>query len=109
MIDKFEKINELLPFYQPLLTERQVEILQLYYYNDFSLTEIAQQLSISRNGVYDTLRKAENALIAYEDKLHLQRDYQFRIIRYQQLLQSTDENIRKIADELISEEENSYE
>lgn len=109
MIEKFEKINELLPFYEPLLTERQVEILHLYYYEDNSLTEIAEQLEISRNGVYDTLRKSEVLLEYYEEKLHLLNDYKYRMERYQQLLKTTDENILKTVNELITEEEKDYE
>ena len=62
MENQFDYINELMPFYLRLLTERQQEILKLYFYEDLSLTEIAENLNISRNGVYDTLKKAEKSL-----------------------------------------------
>lgn len=58
MENQFDYINELMPFYLSLLTERQQEILKLYFYEDLSLTEIAENLNISRNGVYDTLKKS---------------------------------------------------
>ena len=56
MNDKFEHVNLLLPFYGKLLSERQLEILKYYYYEDLSLSEIAENLSISRNAVFDALK-----------------------------------------------------
>ena len=52
-MEKFDYINQLLPFYIELLTKKQQEVMTLYYYDNYSLSEIAEQLEISRNGVYD--------------------------------------------------------
>jgi len=64
-------INELFDFYGELLSARQKEIIIAYYEENLSLSEIAENESISRNAVYDALKKAEEALIGYENKLHL--------------------------------------
>ena len=53
------------------MTSHQKEILSLYYQMDLSLSEISEQLDISRNGVYDALKKGVNILEKYEEKLHL--------------------------------------
>lgn len=61
----------LLDFYGPLLTGRQQQVLALYFEEDLSLGEIAQQEQISRQGVHDILRRAEHQLLAYEQRLGL--------------------------------------
>lgn len=104
-MDKFEYINELLPFYEELLTDRQREIVQYYYYEDLSLSEISEILKISRNAVYDTLKKVEKSLEEYEAKLRLSTDYQQRMLLYQKLKDSSDAEVNKIADELIKMED----
>lgn len=71
MIEKTEKIIMLKDFYGPLLTQKQQDALNLYYENDWSLSEIADSMAISRQGVYDLLRRAELALLDYEQRLCL--------------------------------------
>lgn len=68
-MEKFEKINWLLDKYGVLLTDRQKEIMELYYYENLSLTEIANNLAISRGGVHSAIQKASKLLFEYEDKL----------------------------------------
>ena len=58
-------------YYYKLLTDKQQEYLSLYYCEDLSLAEIAQDLDVSRNAVYDNLKRAVNLLEEYEEKLHL--------------------------------------
>ena len=58
-------------FYGELLTEHQKEIYEDVVYNDFSLTEIARENGISRQGVHDLVRRCNHILQGYEDKLHL--------------------------------------
>ena len=70
-LEKSIRVNRLIDFYGELLTSHQQEILSLYYYMDLSLSEISEQLDISRNGVYDALKKGVKLLEKYEDKLHL--------------------------------------
>ena len=61
----------LLDFYGELLTEKQRECYDLHYNEDLSLSEIAEQLSISRQGVWDNIRRAEQALTDIEEKTGL--------------------------------------
>ena len=105
MPDRFIEISELAAFYEKLLSERQREIVQYYYFENLSLTEIAENLEISRNAVYDALQKAEKALYGYEDKLHLVRDYRFRMAKYHELLDAASKQIKEIVNELINKEE----
>ncbi len=71
MIEKTDRIIMLKDFYGLLLTDKQQEVLNLYYENDWSLSEIADSMGISRQGVYDLLRRAEQALTDYEKRLAL--------------------------------------
>lgn len=71
MLDKTTTVNLLFDYYQPLLKENQKEYLELYYIDDLSLGEIAELRNISRQAVYDQIRKAEKVLFQWEEKLRL--------------------------------------
>mgnify|MGYP002709717369 CR=1 FL=1 len=58
-------------FYGELLTEHQRKIYEAAVYNDLSLSEIAQEEGISRQGVHDLVRRCDKLLEGYENKLHL--------------------------------------
>ena len=66
----------LLDFYSALLTPRQKQIAEMYYQEDMSLSEIAEEMGITRQGVRDALKKAENQLFDTEDKLGLVKRFQ---------------------------------
>ena len=69
-----EKIVEqtlLYDFYGELLTEHQRRIYEDVVFNDYSLSEVAQELGISRQGVHDNLKRCSRILEDYEEKLHL--------------------------------------
>lgn len=70
-MDKKIRTVLMLDFYGQLLTERQDEILQMYYNHDLSLGEIAQNLGITRQGVYDNIKRSEKVLYNMEEKLGL--------------------------------------
>ena len=76
MFDKTNEINLLYDFYAPLLTEKQQEVIRLYHCENFSLSEIGSEFSISRQGVYDSLKNAEKALAEYEAKLGLMKKFE---------------------------------
>ncbi|MBQ9967799.1 MAG: YlxM family DNA-binding protein [Oscillospiraceae bacterium] len=59
----------LFDYYGELLTEKQRDLFDLYYAQDLSLTEIAEEVGISRQGVHDALAKSEAALIHFEETL----------------------------------------
>jgi len=68
---KIENKALLFDFYGPLLTAKQSKVWDLYYQQDFSLAEIAEEEGISRQAVYDLLKRTEKILEAYEQKLGL--------------------------------------
>ena len=68
---EFHKINMLYDFYGSLLTEKQQRFIELYYADDLSLGEIAEQFGVTRQAVHDTLKRAEQTLVHYEGKLGL--------------------------------------
>ncbi len=70
-MDKVIRMTLLFDFYGPLLTERQQKFIDMYYGNDYSLGEIAENYGVSRQAVHDTLKRAENILVNYENKLGL--------------------------------------
>ncbi len=63
--------NDLFDLYSLLLSPRQQEVLSLYFQEDFSLSEIRENLGISKAAVYDALQKGVSAMEQYEEKLHL--------------------------------------
>ena len=69
------ELNYLLDFYGPLLTPHRQEVLRLYCEEDLSQQEIAEQLQITRQGVFDAIGKARRQLDGYEEKLGLVRRY----------------------------------
>lgn len=69
-----EKIVEqalLYDFYGELLTEHQKQIFEDHVLNDLSVSEIAADLGISRQGVHDMVKRCDKILRGYEEKLHL--------------------------------------
>ncbi|WP_172369715.1 putative DNA-binding protein [Sporosarcina jiandibaonis] len=76
---KTTRINFLFDFYQSLLTDKQRIYMELYYLEDFSLGEIAEEYGISRQAVYDNVRRSEVMLEDYELKLNLFSKFQKRL------------------------------
>lgn len=75
VLEKTLRMNSLFSFYRPLLTDKQQEYMQLYYGDDYSLGEIADAFSVSRQAVYDNIKRSEVILLDYEEKLHLVEDF----------------------------------
>ena len=73
--EKDLKISYLYDFYGEILSEKQQIAVELYYNNDFSLSEVAQQLGICRQGVRDSLKRSESALYDMESKLGLAKRF----------------------------------
>ena len=65
-LEKKQRVNLLMDCYCDLLTDKQQDYLTLYYEEDLSLAEIAEDLNVSRNAVYDNLKRAVASLEDYE-------------------------------------------
>ncbi|WP_274655261.1 YlxM family DNA-binding protein [Paenibacillus humicola] len=68
---KTNRINLLFDFYEPLLTEKQRTFLKYYFHDDYTLGEIAAEFEVSRQAVYEHIKRAESVLESYEHKLRL--------------------------------------
>jgi len=101
-MDDIARKNLLYDFYGELLTEHQRLIYEDAVCNDCSLSELAEEYGISRQGVHDLLRRCDKILEGYEEKLGL-------VARFKELRQlagrieelSTDDEIRSIARRMI--------
>ena len=82
----------LLDFYGELLTDKQRECFDLHYNEDLSLSEIAEQLGISRQGVWDNIRRAESAMKEIEEKTGLIRRFEDN----RRVLESLRKTLRRI-------------
>lgn len=85
-MEKLAWMNLLYDFYGQLLTNRQQNFVQLYYADDLSLGEIAQQAGVSRQAVYDTIKRAQQVLTEYEEKLNLAEKYMAQREKLMQVL-----------------------
>ena len=65
------KIPYLLDFYGNLFGEKQREILEMYFQEDMSLSEIASEMDMTRQGVYDNIKRGEKEILSLESKLKL--------------------------------------
>ena len=97
-----EEGNQLLDWYEDLLTERQRDILDLYYREDLSLSEIAENLAITRSAVSDSINKTMKQLENYESKLSLVKKFQMRQEIYRQLNDLDNETVRELVEKLMN-------
>lgn len=86
-IEKTNRMNSLFEFYAALLTDKQMNYIELYYADDYSLAEIAEEYGVSRQAVYDNIKRTEKILEDYERKLHMYSDYRVRSQVFDELLE----------------------
>ena len=86
-IEKTNRMNALFEFYAALLTDKQMNYIELYYVDDYSLAEIAEEFGVSRQAVYDNIKRTEKILEDYEMKLHMYSDYIVRSQILDQILE----------------------
>ena len=79
-------------FYGALLTEKQKEIMELYHEENYSIVEIASELGISKQAVYDSLKKSDSILRNYEAKLGLMRS----LLRTRETIEAIDDRIEDL-------------
>ena len=95
--DKMEKkveVSILCQIYGKLLTEKQFEFIDDYYNNDLSLSEIAENNNITRQAVRDVIKKGENKLFEFEEKLLIMK----KMLKQEKQIQQIIEELNKITD-----------
>ena len=97
-VEKTIQIAMLYDFYGELLTPRQKEVLQYYYEENYSLSETAEELGVSRQAVHDTIHKAEKALRSYEQKLGLVERFKRTEANTQRAVEELDQIIGYLTD-----------
>ena len=85
-VDEMTEINILYDFYSGLLSKRQADVIEMYYGDNLSLGEIAEQLNISRQAVYDTLKRGVKLLRGYEETLKLVNKFRYEKQIYKNVL-----------------------
>ena len=101
MLTKNNQMNNLLDWYEVLLTEKQQEIMNYYYREDLSLSEIAENTETSRSAVHDLIKRCEQILLNYEEKLQLVHKQKKRTQLLEQLLGLSNDQVTEIVRELI--------
>lgn len=105
LLDKSMDLINLYDIYQDLLTEKQKAYFEQYYFDDFSITEISENLEVSRNAVHDQLKRAVQKIHDLEDKLQLHKSHKTRVDLIQQIQQkNTDQTIARLLEELLKVE-----
>ena len=89
------EISVLLQIYGKILTDKQYEIMDDYYNNDLSLSEIAENNNITRQAVRDVIKKGENKLFELEEKLLFMK----RIMKQDKKIAQILEELNKIQDD----------
>ncbi|MEG0822888.1 MAG: YlxM family DNA-binding protein [Erysipelotrichaceae bacterium] len=95
-----QKINELLDWYASLLTDKQVCVMNMYFKEDYSLAEIAENLEISRAAVSDQIKRTNKLLEDYEEKLKLVEKYKNRKEIYDKMKHIENEELIKLVESL---------
>ncbi len=110
-LEKKVEVSILCQIYGKLLTEKQFEFIDDYYNNDLSLSEIAENNNITRQAVRDVIKKGENKLFEYEEKLLIMKKMLKQEKQIQQIIEelnkitntSSDKKIEKILDNVRKE------
>lgn len=114
MVTKNLEISYLLDFYGDVLTDKQRDVMEQYYNDDLSLSEIADNFGITRQGVRDAIKRGEGTVLELEDKVGFARRYravQEGIDALEQLARdinfynnnsyAMNEDVRRAADEML--------
>ena len=94
-MDKVLKITLLYDFYGELLTEKQRNVIELYYLNDYSLNEIGEDYGISRQAVHEMIKRSEKILMQYEERLLLVDKYLRQKERLEKTIELFDEVLER--------------
>ena len=109
-IEKTNRMNTLFEFYATLLTDKQMNYIELYYADNYSLAEIAEEFNVSRQAVYDNIKKKKKVLEGYEEKLHLFSNYVVRNQLIDELLAeyASDQHLTAVLREIQKIDEDEF-
>ena len=103
-MEKFVERTLLYDFYGELLTEHQRQVYGALVMNDMSLSEIAEEYNVSRQGVHDLIKRCDKILNNYEDKLCLIRRFKSVREKVCEIESITDdERVRGLVDQILEE------
>ena len=108
-LEKTVQMNMLFSFYGALLTPKQAQYMSDYYEEDYTLAEIAANYEVSRQAVYDSIKRVEDILINYEEKLQLIAEFEERketlekIRQYIEDSYGNDETLNKLINDIIQD------
>jgi uncharacterized protein len=105
VLEKTTRMNYLYDFYYSLLTPKQQSYMSLYYLDDYSLGEIAEEYDVSRQAVYDNIKRTEAMLEEYEEKLLLFQKFQERsnLLRHIKVLLNEEHPSKQAMMEVVAE------
>lgn len=95
-LERTMRMNYLYDFYNSLLTEKQQRYVEMYYLEDLQLTEIAENLDVTRQAVYDNLKRTSELLEHYEKNLSMYKNYLHRV----QLLETLKEKLGEVPSDI---------
>ena len=96
-IEKTQRINNLLDLYKDLLTNKQQEVMDMYFLYDLSLSEIAEDTNTTRAAVFDLIKRTTKTLENYDTKLHLLEKRE----KILDIIKNLDENIKNQIEDIL--------
>ncbi len=102
ILDEFIEIANLLEIYSPLLSEKQREYLEDHFENDLSISEIAKNNNVSRQAIFDNIKRGVALLYEYEKKLkfhQIKQDIREKLIDLKE--DFTEEKLENIIEDLV--------
>ena len=102
ILDEFIEIANLLEIYSPLLSEKQREYLEDHFENDLSISEIAKNNNVSRQAIFDNIKRGVALLYEYENKLNfhkIKQDIREKLIDLKENF--TEEKLKNIIEDLV--------
>lgn len=92
-LERTMRMNYLYDFYRTLLTDKQQKYIELYYLEDFQLSEIAAEMNVTRQAVYDNLKRSRDLIEQYEKSLGLYENFTKRLALYENLKEKLGDNV----------------
>ncbi|WP_156889194.1 MULTISPECIES: putative DNA-binding protein [Jeotgalicoccus] len=105
-LERTMRMNYLYDFYQTLLTEKQQKYIELYYLEDFQFSEIAEAMDVTRQAVYDNLKRSRDLLEHYEETLSMYKNFNKRLELYKDLKEALGDDTSTEVKDILNRLEN---